>query len=85
MSASHNSPDHDPHRLDHLQLPAHVSVLVYGGWRPGWLIACENQPSGWHGLVQYNDEHGIETTTWMAAERIQPAARSSGKQQPEAG
>lgn len=77
MSSSRNSadeqPDHDEHRLDHLQLPAHVSVWVHGGWRPGWLIACDNQPSGWHGLVQYEDEHGIEVTSWTAAEQIMPS------------
>jgi hypothetical protein len=76
MNASRNSadgrPDHDLHRLDHLQLPAHVSVWVHGGWRPGWLIACDNQLSGWHGLVQYQDEDHTETTTWMSAEQIIP-------------
>ena len=76
MSRQRNSadeqPDHDEHRLDHLQLPAHVSVWVNDGWRPGWLIACDNQPSGWQGLVQYEDEHGIEVTSWTAAEQITP-------------
>ncbi|TDO47957.1 hypothetical protein EV643_108274 [Kribbella sp. VKM Ac-2527] len=76
MSAQRNSPDdrpdHDLHRLDHLQLPAHVSVWVHGAWRPGWLIACDNQTSGWHGLVQYQDEHHAEITAWMAAEQIIP-------------
>jgi len=76
MSRHRNSaderPDHDEHRLDHLQLPAHVSVWVNDGWRPGWLIACDNQLSGWHGLVQYQDEDQTETTTWMAAEHIMP-------------
>ena len=74
MSAQRNGSDDRPdlHRLDHLQLPAHVSVWVNGGWRPGWLLACDNQLSGWHGLVQYqdDDENQPETTRWLRAEEI---------------
>jgi hypothetical protein len=60
----------DLHRLDHLPLPAHVNVWLHGRWRPAWLIACENQPSGWRGLVQHEDENHLETTEWIAAEQI---------------
>lgn len=68
-------PHQDQHRLDHLPLPAHVNVWLHGRWRPGWLIACENNPSGWRGLVQHQDEHHVETTEWIAAEQI--ASRSN--------
>ena len=67
---------HDLHRLDHLQLPAHVNLWLHGRWQPGWLIASENGPSGWHGLVQYQGhddaETTDETTEWIAAELIAP-------------
>ncbi|TCC02634.1 hypothetical protein [Kribbella soli] len=64
--------DHDNYRLDHLQLPAHVHVRIRGEWRSGWLIGCDRQLSGWHGLVQYqdDDEDQPETTTWLRAEDI---------------
>jgi hypothetical protein len=65
-------PQQDLHRIDHLPLPAHVSLWLHGRWQPGWLIACDNQPSGWHGLVQYKDEQHVETTEWMPAEQIAP-------------
>jgi len=65
-------PDDDLHRLDHLSLPAHVNVLVHGSWRPGWLIGCDNQMSGWHGLVQFQDEYHTEITEWIPAEQIMP-------------
>jgi hypothetical protein len=78
MSANRNGSDdrarHDLRRLDHLQLPAHVNVWIRDGWRPGWLIACDHQPSGWYGLVQYRDEHQTEITGWMAAEQIAPSS-----------
>jgi hypothetical protein len=62
----------DDFRLDHLQLPAHVDLWIHGRWQPGWLIACENHPSGWRGLVQHQDRDHTETTEWMAAEQIAP-------------
>jgi len=70
--SAHDGPSHVPHRLDHLQLPAHVNVWARGAWRPGWLVARDHQPSGWHGLVQYQDEHQGETTEWLPAEQISP-------------
>lgn len=78
MSANRNGSDDRPrpdlHRLDHLQLPAHVEIWAHGGWHPGWLIACDHQPSGWYGLVQYRDKHHAETTEWVAAEQISTGA-----------
>jgi hypothetical protein len=61
---------HDSSRLDHLPLPAHVHIRIRGDWRSGWLIACDRQLSGWHGLVQYQDEDQPETTVWLPAEEI---------------
>jgi hypothetical protein len=60
----------DLDRLDRLPLPAHVKVWADGQWRAGWLIACENQPSGWLALVQHHDEHGVEITEWIDATQI---------------
>jgi hypothetical protein len=62
--------DHDTYRLDHLQLPAHVHIRIRGDWRSGWLIASDHQLSGWHGLVQYQDDGGPETTAWFPGEEI---------------
>lgn len=62
----------DSYRLDHLQLPAHVHIRINGDWRSGWLIACDRQVSGWHGLVQYQDDDRPETTAWLPAEEISP-------------
>jgi hypothetical protein len=39
------------------------------GWRRGWLLARENGPSGWIGLVQY-DDGAIEITDYLPADRI---------------
>ncbi|TCC21832.1 hypothetical protein [Kribbella speibonae] len=65
-----DSVDHDSYRLDHLQLPAHIHVRIGGDWRSGWLIGCDRQLPGWHGLVQYQDDGLPETTAWFAAEQI---------------
>ena len=70
--SANDGPNHDTHRLDHLQLPAPVNLWIRGGWRSGWLVARDHQPSGWHGLVQYQDEHHPETTEWLRAEQISP-------------
>jgi hypothetical protein len=72
QGSTEGGPRHDSHRIDHLQLPAHVNLWLHGSWQPGWLIACENQPSGWCGLVQYRNEHQAETTEWLPAEQIAP-------------
>ncbi|NIK57785.1 hypothetical protein [Kribbella shirazensis] len=62
--------DQDTYRLDHVALPAHVHIRIDGEWRSGWLIACDRQVSGWHGLVQYQDDDRPETTVWLPAEEI---------------
>lgn len=62
--------EHEPNRLDSLPLPAHVNIRIRGEWRTAWLIGCDRQLAGWHGLVQYQDEGFPETTTWLSAEDI---------------
>lgn len=86
VSANRTAPaddrlDHDLYRLDDFQLPARVNVRVHDAWRPGWLIGYDHQPSGWWGLVQYRDDHCVEATEWLAADRISPAER--GRHQAE--
>jgi hypothetical protein len=55
--------------LRSLPLPGHVIVLTDTGWQRGWLIARENGPTGWIGLVQYEID-GVETTGYLPADRI---------------
>jgi hypothetical protein len=62
---------HDAWLLRGLALPGHVIVLVGSQWRRGWLIARENGPTGWIGLVQY-ERAGIEVTEYLPASRIAP-------------
>jgi hypothetical protein len=50
-------------------LPGHVMVLTATGWRRGWLVARENSPAGWHGLVQY-ERGDVEITEYLAADHI---------------
>ncbi|MGW1339788.1 hypothetical protein ACWCOV_01945 [Kribbella sp. NPDC002412] len=50
-------------------LPAHVMVLVATGWRRGWLVARENGPAGWSGLVQY-EQGDVEITEYLPADHI---------------
>jgi hypothetical protein len=52
-----------------LPLPGHVILLTDTGWRRGWLLARENRPTGWLGLVQYDDGDG-EITDYLPADRI---------------
>ena len=65
-----STPHRDRHRLDRLQLPAHVNLWLHGRWKPGWLIASDNRESGWRGLVQHRDEDQVETTEWIPADQI---------------
>ncbi|WP_350275068.1 hypothetical protein [Kribbella sp. HUAS MG21] len=50
-------------------LPGHVLVLTETGWRRGWLLARENGPTGWIGLVQY-ELGNLEITEHLAADHI---------------
>jgi hypothetical protein len=50
-------------------LPGHVMVLTQTGWRRGWLVARDNGPAGWSGLVQY-ELGDVEVTEYLAADRI---------------
>ena len=55
--------------LHSLPLPGHVIVLTETGWQRAWLVARENGPAGWIGLVQY--EHGdVEITEYLSSDRI---------------
>jgi hypothetical protein len=50
-------------------LPGHVQVLTATGWRRGWLVARDNGPAGWRGLVQY-ELGDLEITEYLAADHI---------------
>jgi hypothetical protein len=63
----------DPATMTGLPLPSHITVWAAGRWRPGWLIARSHEPTGWVGLVQYDDDRGIEVTEEIAAEQIAAA------------
>ena len=63
----------DPTTVTRLPLPSHVTVWAAGRWRRGWLIARSHEPTGWVGLVQYDDDHGVEVTEQIAAEQIAAA------------
>jgi hypothetical protein len=63
--------EHDDWVLRELALPGHVIVLVGDEWRRGWLIARQNGPMGWTGLVQY-EQAGAEVTEYLPAARIAP-------------
>lgn len=52
-----------------LPLPGHVIVLSGSGRHRGWLLAKENGPTGWTGLVQY-ETAGREIIEYLPAERI---------------
>jgi hypothetical protein len=56
-----------------VQVPSHVVVWAAGQWRRGWLIARSHEPCGWVGLVQYDNDHGTETTERIGAEQIASA------------
>lgn len=56
--------------VSRLPLPGHVVVLADGQWRRGWLIGREHEESGWTGLVQYEDDEGLERTERLPADRI---------------
>jgi hypothetical protein len=60
---------HDEWTLRGLPLPGHVIVLTQSGWLRGWLLSRENSPTGWTGLVQY-EEGGVELIEYLPAERI---------------
>lgn len=60
---------HHEWALRGLPLPGHVIVLSGFDWHRGWLLARENGPTGWIGLVQYEAEGG-EITEYLPAERI---------------
>ena len=60
---------HGEQILRNLPLPGHVILRTDTGWRRGWLIARQNGPTGWVGLVQYDDGHG-EITDYLPADRI---------------
>jgi hypothetical protein len=63
----------DPRTLAKLPLPSHVVVWAACRWRRGWLIGRSHEPSGWMGLVQYDNDTGDEVTEQIAAEHIAPA------------
>jgi len=46
-----------------------VIVLTDNGWRRGWMIARHGGPTGWVGLVQYEDGD-TEITDYLPADRI---------------
>jgi hypothetical protein len=60
----------DPSIVAKLPLPSHVTVWADGRWRRGWLIARSHEPTGWIGLVQYDNDHGTEVTEYVTADRI---------------
>jgi hypothetical protein len=60
---------HEESFLRNLPLPGHVMVLTDEGWQRGWLIARENGPTGWNGLVQY-DDGDAEITGYLPADHI---------------
>lgn len=60
---------HGERLLRGLPLPGHVILRTDTGWRRGWLLARENGPTGWVGLVQY-DNGDIEITDYLPADRI---------------
>lgn len=60
---------HEAWVLRGISLPGHVIVLVGTRWRRGWLIARENGPTGWTGLVQY-EQAGAEVTEYLPAAQI---------------
>jgi|1185.fasta_scaffold51687_2 hypothetical protein len=55
--------------LHSFPLPGHVMVLTAAGWRRGWLIARENGPAGWRGLVQY-EAGDVEITEYLSSDHI---------------
>ncbi|MDX2969093.1 hypothetical protein [Kribbella solani] len=55
--------------LRSLPLPGHVIVRTPSGWRRGWLVARENGPTGWLGLVQYEIDN-VQFTEYLSADRI---------------
>jgi hypothetical protein len=55
--------------LHNFPLPGHVMVLTATGWHRGWLVARENGPAGWSGLVQY-ELGDLEITEYLAADHI---------------
>jgi hypothetical protein len=63
--------EHDAWVLREIALPGHVIVQVGARWRRGWLIARQNDPTGWTGLVQY-EQAGREVTEYLPAARIAP-------------
>lgn len=60
---------HESWTLRSFTLPGHVLVLTALGWRRGWLVARENGPAGWSGLVQY-ELGGREITEHLTADHI---------------
>ena len=60
---------HEDWALQGLPLPGHVIVLTGAGWRRGWLVARENGPAGWMGLVQY-ESGAAEITEYLPAGHI---------------
>ncbi|GAB2648165.1 hypothetical protein [Kribbella swartbergensis] len=71
MQSSHHKVD--PRTVTKLPLPSHVTVLVDGRWRRGWLIGRSHEPGGWVGYVQYDDDQGREVTAEIPADHIAPA------------
>lgn len=63
----------DPGLVAGLPLPSHVVVWADGCWRRGWLIGRSHEPTGWMGLVQYDDRSGHEVTEQLPVEHIAPA------------
>ncbi len=60
---------HEEWTLHSLPLPGHVIVLTEAGWRRGWLVARENGPTGWIGLVQY-EHRDVEITEYLSSDHI---------------
>jgi hypothetical protein len=62
-----------PSLITRFPLPSRVSVWAEGRWRRAWLIARSHEPSGWIGIVQYDDDRGREITAEIPSERITTA------------
>lgn len=50
-------------------LPGHVLVLTATGWHRGLLVARNNGPAGWSGLVQY-ELGDLEIAEYLPADHI---------------
>jgi len=72
-ASEQNEPKVNPALLTRLKLPAHVLVWAAGRWRRGWVVARDHEIGGWVGMVQYDNDEGVELTEWLPADRIAAA------------